>query len=173
MCLSFPAVVSERQESNLLSGYSPVSSVKTVLYRVKATLFKSVLLPIARPCGKAPNTLRSVVAVHPKITIITPHNLVIISAPYQVTASAMLAVKNSLPVSISFPSSKNISGLTGCARFYQPVFRDNALTQFVRYISMHQTCTAYRNGGIRTNNGPGFPIKLWHLFDSSRIRTDN
>ena len=28
-------------------------------YRVKATLLKSVLLPITRPCGKAPNALRS------------------------------------------------------------------------------------------------------------------
>ena len=32
---------------------------RPLFYRVKATLLKSVLLPITRPCGKAPNALRS------------------------------------------------------------------------------------------------------------------
>lgn len=131
---------SERQDSNLQEKVFTYTHYRFALHYLFATV-----LWLSFPIW-----LRSVVAVHPKITIITPHRLVVVSAPYLVTASVMLAVKSSLPVSISFPSSKNICGLTGCAHFYQSVFRDNALTQFVRYIPMHQTCTAYRNDRNRT-----------------------
>ena len=50
---------SERQESNLLSGYSPVSAARPLCTESRLPCSVGVLLPITRPCGKAPNALRS------------------------------------------------------------------------------------------------------------------